>query len=855
MFETLGHYNILDRIGAGGMGEVYRARDTKLGRTVAIKVLAPAVADDPDRRERFLREARATAALSHPNIAALYEIGEDQGQLFLVFEFVPGDTLKNVIAGRPLNPRRAIDLAVQIADALAEAHAEGIVHRDIKPDNIIVTPKGNAKILDFGLATWTAGGADRAHAATELATGAGTTLGTVAYMSPEQTLGEKVDHRTDVFSLGIVLFEMITGRSPFTGPTATALALKIVQAPAPVPSAVNADLPRELDAIVAKSLAKSLDQRYDSAATMAAELRTVAAILDVRSGTSEPASAPVTAPAASGSYAGWIVLLLLLAALGAAAWWQHAALERVWRRTIGPAPAPVIAVMPLELSGTDASQMFFADGLTEDLIARLGQTPGLKVIGRSATRNLRGRDPREVAREFGAAVVLTGSVRPASVAVKISLELIDPVDGTAIWSGQYTRDIKDIFAIQAQVAGEVANALRVTLQPTASSARASARLIDRKAYELYLRGRDAVAHRRTSEAEEYFEGAIRADAGLAEAFAGLALTVHAGVASRGDRDDSASTLRIRAAAERAFQLDPDLPQANLAMGLATASLSEALKYMRRAVELDSSFGEAYHQIGDQIQDFDPEAAITFYRRALEFDATAFVSRGDIATAMMSQGRADDARKELAEVPANAETATWRAGLLEKIQISQHDLDTALASSAKRPFRSVTPAWLTQVVALRMADRRADAWREAEQLVATTPASCEGRALLAGLRLERGMTGGARQLSDPILQAAASESAHPAVLRCAALTAAALNDAAETASLLDRIAGHEQWLRYWAMNITGNVGSGMLAGKVYPWTNIANAPSFIAARSRMEEAYARERAVSRRVLSGVVGPES
>ena len=204
MLETLGQYKILDRLGAGGMGEVYRARDMRLGRTVAIKVLPTDVAGDPDRRERFMREARATAALSHPNIAALYEIGEDQGHIFLVFEFVPGDTLKTVIGGRPLNPRRAIDLAVQIADALADAHAEGIVHRDIKPANIIVTPKGAAKILDFGLATWTAGGAERETAATMLATSAGTTLGTVAYMSPEQAIGEPVDHRTDIFSLGAI---------------------------------------------------------------------------------------------------------------------------------------------------------------------------------------------------------------------------------------------------------------------------------------------------------------------------------------------------------------------------------------------------------------------------------------------------------------------------------------------------------------------------------------------------------------------------------------------------------------------------------------------------------------------------
>ena len=343
MLDNVGHYKILDRVGAGGMGEVYRARDTRLGRTVAITVLAADLAGDPDRRERFLRDARATAALSHPNIAALYEIGEDQGQVFLAFEFVPGETLKRVIGGRPMNPRRAIDLAVQIADALADAQAEGIVHRDIKPDNIIVTPRGNAKIVDFGLATWTAGGAEReqaARAAATMSAGSATVPGTVAYMSPEQALGEQVDHRTDIFSLGIVLFEMLTGKLPFNGTSATALALQIVQAAAPAPTSVNKSLPREVDPIVLRALAKSLDQRYESSAALAAELRSVAAILDVRIESPAPAGGAAAVVPPRRSVAGWLVLLVLLAALAAAAWFERTAIERMWRRTLGPAPSP-----------------------------------------------------------------------------------------------------------------------------------------------------------------------------------------------------------------------------------------------------------------------------------------------------------------------------------------------------------------------------------------------------------------------------------------------------------------------------------------------------------------------------------
>ena len=332
MIETLGLYKILDRIGAGAMGDVYRARDTRLGRTVAITVLSPDIAGHPGRRERFVSEARVVATLSHPNIAALYEVGDEQGRLFLVCEFVPGETLRTVTSGRPMNPRRAIDLAVQIGDALADAHAEGIVHRDIKPDTIIVTPKGNAKILDFGLAAWTGSDAEReqvagvARAAATAQSSVASTLRTVAYMSPEQALGEQVDQRTDIFSLGTVLFEMLTCALPFTATTSSALALQIVQAPAPAPSSVRKSLPQELDVIVGKALAKSLEQRYEAAATFAAELRSVAAILDVRNEGSEPASTLIALQRPQRSYVGWIVAAIVLA-LGAAAWVERGAIQ------------------------------------------------------------------------------------------------------------------------------------------------------------------------------------------------------------------------------------------------------------------------------------------------------------------------------------------------------------------------------------------------------------------------------------------------------------------------------------------------------------------------------------------------
>jgi serine/threonine protein kinase len=343
MLEALGHYKILGRIGIGRMGDLYRARDTRAGRTVALRTVAADIADDPARRESYLRDARGTKGLSHPNIAALYEIGDDQGRLFLVSEYVPGETLKAVIAGRALNPRRALDHGIQLTDALAEAHAAGIVDRDIRPGNIIITPKGNAKFLDFGLAAWTGSGAERSRAVAALATRIGAAHEAVAYMSPEQMLGEQADERTDIYSLGVVLFEMLAGRLPFAGATGNALAAQILQAPPCAPSALNGMLPVELDAIVSRMLAKSLEQRYGAAATVAAELRSVAAILDIREGVAEPVDV-VPVPTRSQRNAGfWVAVALTGACIIAVvlslttdvgARWLSS-LIRTWRHAFG----------------------------------------------------------------------------------------------------------------------------------------------------------------------------------------------------------------------------------------------------------------------------------------------------------------------------------------------------------------------------------------------------------------------------------------------------------------------------------------------------------------------------------------
>ena len=284
MIDALGHYKILSQLGTGGMGDVFRARDTVLGRTVVVKLLSGNVAADPEYRERFLQEARVASALSHPSIATLFEIGEGGPHLYVVFEYVPGQPLTRLISGRPVNVRSALHVAVQLADALAEAHTKDIVHRRISPDNIMVTPKGQAKFLDFGLVEWTQGGAGTTQADQAIP------LGIVAYLSPEQTIEEPVDHRTDLFSLGVILFEMLTGRLPFADRATGATVARMAQEVPPAPSSVNRDVPRELDAVVRRALAGKPDDRYQSAAALAAECRSHCRHTGRRAGASSPDS-------------------------------------------------------------------------------------------------------------------------------------------------------------------------------------------------------------------------------------------------------------------------------------------------------------------------------------------------------------------------------------------------------------------------------------------------------------------------------------------------------------------------------------------------------------------------------------
>jgi serine/threonine protein kinase len=320
MSQAVAHYNLLERIGEGGLGEVYRARDTRVGRTVALKLTPPELTATAGRRGRFLEHARAAMSLSHPNIATLFDIGEHEERWYLAYEFAAGITLRDQIGGRPMQTRHALEVAVQLADALADAHSRGVVHTDLRPDTVIITTKGSSKILDFGMAAWTRGGAARELAAVDPDALKGDALRVAAYLSPEQALGQTVDARSDVFSLALIVYEMLTGKNPFAAPTAPATLMNIIRKPAPSILQSQPDLPPDLDAMLTRALAKDLDARQQSAASFAAELRSIGAMMDVRAGETAPSDLLPLDDEGGGSGKWWLLALSAIVVI-AILWW------------------------------------------------------------------------------------------------------------------------------------------------------------------------------------------------------------------------------------------------------------------------------------------------------------------------------------------------------------------------------------------------------------------------------------------------------------------------------------------------------------------------------------------------------
>jgi TolB-like protein/Flp pilus assembly protein TadD len=585
----LGPYEILSPLGAGGMGEVYRAKDPRLGRDVAIKVLPASFSADADRLRRFEQEAKAAGVLNHPNITAVYDIGQHEGAPYVVQELLEGETLRSSLAGGRLPPRKAIDYALQIAHGLAAAHEKGIVHRDLKPENLFVTKDGRVKILDFGLAKLThqeEGGQATNLPTASAGTEPGVVMGTLGYMSPEQVKGKPADARSDIFSFGAILYELLSGKRAFHGDSAAETMSAILREEPPDLSVTNQSISPGLERIVRHCLEKNPEQRFHSAHDLAFDLQ---ALSDVS--TQAPAAAGLRAVARPRARA-LVWAAGLTAALAAAVLWL-----RPGARTIDS-----LAVLPFVNAGGDPNAEYLSDGITESLINSVSQIPGIKVVSRTSAFHYKGKDvgARTVGRELGVRAVLTGRIVQRGDALSIRAELVDARDDTHLWGEQYDRKLSDILAVQEEITSDISGKLRQRLTGEEKKRLTRRYTENAEAYALYLKGRYHWNKRTGEDLQKgigYFQQAIEKDPTYALAYAGLAdsyviLYQYAGLPSK------ETFPKANAAAMKALEIDDTLAQAHAALALVHESFdwdfSAAEKAFRRATELDPKYPTAHH---------------------------------------------------------------------------------------------------------------------------------------------------------------------------------------------------------------------------------------------------------------------
>jgi serine/threonine-protein kinase len=675
---TVSHYRILEKLGGGGMGVVYKAEDTNLGRAVALKFLPDEVSRDADAVKRFQREARAASALNHPHICTIHDLGEHEGRQFLVMELLEGQTLKHRIAARPLETGQVAQWGSQIADALDAAHARGIVHRDIKPANVFITERHQAKVLDFGLAK-ALRPVDEATA-TESLTRAGAAPGTLPYMAPEQLRGRPVDARTDIYALGCVLYEMATGQRPFRAELATELSSDILNKTPAAPVRLNPDLPAELERIILKCLEKDPENRYQSAKDLMVDLRRLT--LPTTSPSPQPAPRfPAGAPAwgragsagfevsprqePRGSGVGpravprWVLALALVAVPGLLVYAFFSNLGGLRHRLMG-APAPKIdsiAVLPLENLSADPDEEYFVDGMTEELIAQLAQISALKVISRTSVMQYKkARKPLpEIARELDVDAVVEGSVRRAGDRVRITAQLVHAPTDRHLWAKSYERDLSDVLTLQSEVAREIAREVNVALTPREEARLASTRAVNPRAHELYLQGR-FFWNKRTPDdllkSLEYFEQATAEDPTYALAYAGTAqaycLLGYPGYSVLPPRE---AFPHARAAAEKALEIDGGLAEAHVALAYLKWTYdwdwSGGEEAFRRAIALNPNDATAHQWYGVRLGALGQfEESIAELRRAQELDPLSLIIRGNHAWMYLLARQPDQVLEQL-----------------------------------------------------------------------------------------------------------------------------------------------------------------------------------------------------------------